>query len=464
MNRSILAVMLVPVLALAACKSKNDVVATYDGGRITRGEFYDWMDMKRLSRDAILKSPRQQKNKLELMAFERFAVEEAVKEGFDKNSEYLAFADMAAESQLMELLYNREIKEKTAFKEPAARVSQIFIRTKDYKITGGKRERLSEQELKKESEVAFARAGEIITRLAKGEKFEDLARQYSDDFSKKNGGDIGYIVAEMMPPEYTAAAFALEKGQYTKTPVVTPAGVYVLKVTDKKELRSNNIDKIVKDKMQAARLKNRFYSRASREYLDALAASPDVERNLEKAAGGKPAEVLFRLGDRVVTVADLDRRISLYTGRRPHGPAVPDNADFRKNVAEHFFKSELLKRHAISKGLDKDPEYVKKSTQRRDSILAREYIRHKGAVVGPVTEREMIEEYEAHKNERYYTMTDRGGRKEKVVEPYQRVRERIRKVLESRKQSDAVRAWREGVLASRHFTVVDSELEGDGEK
>jgi parvulin-like peptidyl-prolyl isomerase len=464
MNRSILAVVLVPALALAACKSKNDIVATYDGGKITRGEFYDWMDMKRLSRDAILKSPRQQKNKLEMMAFERFAVEEAKKEGFDKNSDYLAFADMAAESQLMEMLYNREIKEKTAFREPAVRVSQIFIRTKDYKISGGKRERLSEPEMKKESEVAIARAGEIIARLAKGVKFEDLARQYSDDFSKKNGGDIGYIVAEMMPPEFTAAAFALGKGEYTKKPVVTPAGVYVLKVTEKKELKSNNIDKIVKDKMQATRLKNRFYSRASREYLDALASSSDVERHLEKAAGGKPAEVLFRLGDRVVTVADLDRRISLYTGRRPHGTAVPSNAEFRKNVAENFFKTELLRRDAIRKGLDKDPEYIRKSAQRRDSILAREYVRHKGAVASPVTEREMIEEYEAHKNERYYRMADKGGRKEKVVEPYHKVRERIRKVLESRKQSDAVRVWREGLLAARHFAVVESKLEGEREK
>jgi len=216
--------------------------------------------------------------------------------------------------------------------------------------------------------------------------------------------------------------------------------------------------------MQATRLKNRFYSRASREYLDALASSSDVERHLEKAAGGKPAEVLFRLGDRVVTVADLDRRISLYTGRRPHGTAVPSNAEFRKNVAENFFKTELLRRDAIRKGLDKDPEYIRKSAQRRDSILAREYVRHKGAVASPVTEREMIEEYEAHKNERYYRMADKGGRKEKVVEPYHKVRERIRKVLESRKQSDAVRVWREGLLAARHFAVVESKLEGEREK
>jgi hypothetical protein len=44
------------------------------------------------------------------------------------------------------------------------------------------------------------------------------------------------------------------------------------------------------------------------------------------------------------------------------------------------------------------------------------------------------------------------------------VRERIRKVLESRKQSDAVRVWREGLLAARHFAVVESKLEGEREK
>lgn len=464
MNRTILAATLVPVLALAACKSKNDVVATYDGGKILRGELREWMEMKRLSPEAVLKSPRQQKNKLEMMAFERFAVEEAAKEGFDKNEKFLAFNEMASESQLMEMLYDREIKKKTAFREPAVRVSQIFIRTKDYKIAGGKREKLSEVELRRESEIATARADEIIAKLGRGMKFDELARQYSDDFSKKNGGDIGYIVADMMPQEFTSAVFSLSKGEYTRRPVVSPAGVYVLKVTGKKELKPNNIDKIVKDKTQASRLKNRLYSKASRDYLDALAASSDVERNLEKAVGGKPSEVLFRVGDRTVTVSDLDRRISLYTGLHARGHAAPANDDLRKNVAENYFKLELLRRDAIGKGLDRDPEYLRKSALRRDSILAREYIKHKGAAVSPVAEREMIEEYEAHKNERYYRMTDKGGKREKVIEPYQRVRERIRKVLESGRQSDSIRAWREELLAARHFRVIESKLEGGPDK
>ncbi len=465
MNRSILAVMLVPVLAFAACKSKNDIVARYDGGRITRGEFHDWMDMKRLSRETILKSPRHQKNKLEMMALERFAVEEAVKEGFDKNSEFLAFAEMAAESQLMELLYNREIKEKAVFKEPAVRVRQIFIRTKDYKIAGGKRQKLNEVEVKRESDIAVSRAREIIAKLGKGEKFEDLARRYSDDFSKKNGGDIGFIVAEMMPPEFSGAAFALKEKQYTREPVVTGGGVYVLQVTDREDLSTKNIDKIVKDKMQATRLKNRFFAKASREYLDALAAAGDVERHLEKAVGGRPSDTLFKVGEKVVTVEDLDRRIASYTGRHTRGGAgVPVSADLRKNVAENYFKLELLRRTALLKGLDKDPEFMKRTAQRRDSILAREYIKHKGSAVAPVTEREMLEEYDTNKLERYYSIADRGGNREKVVEPYPKVRERIKRVLESRGQSEAVRKWKEQLLGSHNFTIIESELEGDKDK
>ncbi len=35
-------------------------------------------------------------------------------------------------------------------------------------------------------------------------------------------------------------------------------GVYILKITDREDLSTKNIDKIVKDKMQAARLRTGF--------------------------------------------------------------------------------------------------------------------------------------------------------------------------------------------------------------
>jgi len=76
----------------------------------------------------------------------------------------------------------------------------------------------------------------------------------------------------------------------------------------------------------------------------------------------------------------------------------------------------------------------------------------------------MRSEYDANRDERYYSVVDRGGKREKVVEPYQKVRERIKRVLESRSQSEAVRKWKEELLGSRHFAIIESKLEGDKEK
>jgi peptidyl-prolyl cis-trans isomerase C len=53
----------------------------------------------------------------------------------------------------------------------------------------------------------------ISEKLKAGEKFEDLAKQYSLDGSKDYGGDLGYFTAPEMVPEFSKAAFALKKGE-----------------------------------------------------------------------------------------------------------------------------------------------------------------------------------------------------------------------------------------------------------
>src|SRR5690242_5635812 len=66
-------------------------------------------------------------------------------------------------------------------------------------------------------------AKQIRARLDKGEKFEDLAKQYSLDGSKEYGGDLGYFTAAEMVPEFSKAAFALKPGE-TSQPVKTDMG------------------------------------------------------------------------------------------------------------------------------------------------------------------------------------------------------------------------------------------------
>ena len=77
-------------------------------------------------------------------------------------------------------------------------------------------------------------AKSVIAELDKGADFGELAKKYSTDPSASSGGDLGYFGHDDMVKAFTDAAFALPKGQYSKTPVKTEFGWHVIKVKDRR--------------------------------------------------------------------------------------------------------------------------------------------------------------------------------------------------------------------------------------
>lgn len=81
-----------------------------------------------------------------------------------------------------------------------------------------------------------ATANEVLEKLNAGEDFAELAHDYSTDTaSAENGGELGYFSSGQMVEEFEKAAFAMEVGEVSKTPVKTEHGYHIIKVTDKKE-------------------------------------------------------------------------------------------------------------------------------------------------------------------------------------------------------------------------------------
>jgi peptidyl-prolyl cis-trans isomerase C len=93
-------------------------------------------------------------------------------------------------------------------------------------------------------------AKEIITKLDGGAKFEDLAKETKDPSGKSNGGDLGYFAKTEMVPEFADAAFAMDKGAYSKTPVKTQFGWHVIKVEDRRQRPEPEFE-AVKPQLQA---------------------------------------------------------------------------------------------------------------------------------------------------------------------------------------------------------------------
>jgi peptidyl-prolyl cis-trans isomerase C len=101
-------------------------------------------------------------------------------------------------------------------------------------------------------------ANDIEAKLQKGEKFEDLAKQYSLDGSKDYGGDLGYFTAPEMVKEFSDAAFKLKVGEISP-PVKSDYGWHIIRMDDRKMGAAQPFDQVkqairnvlVRDKVQA---------------------------------------------------------------------------------------------------------------------------------------------------------------------------------------------------------------------
>lgn len=75
----------------------------------------------------------------------------------------------------------------------------------------------------------------VIAELDAGKNFIELAKEKSTDPNKSEGGDLGYFGKGRMVPEFETAAFAMEKGTYSKAPVKSQFGYHVILVEDKRD-------------------------------------------------------------------------------------------------------------------------------------------------------------------------------------------------------------------------------------
>lgn len=84
----------------------------------------------------------------------------------------------------------------------------------------------------------------IIKDLDADKDFIEIAKEKSTDPNKSEGGDLGYFGKGRMVPEFEAAAFALEKGAYSKEPVKTQFGFHVIKIEDKRKQQPPALDQV----------------------------------------------------------------------------------------------------------------------------------------------------------------------------------------------------------------------------
>jgi len=138
------------------------------------------------------------------------------------------------ESEMQKIIAQDESKEKVeetlkqqygwGIEEFKEKVLKPFLVQQKLQEAISKDETLN-QEAKKKAEEVFA-------EVKKGEKsFEDLAKEYSEDDTATDGGDLGYFGKGTMVPEFENAAFALKVGE-TSDLILTEYGYHIIKVEE----------------------------------------------------------------------------------------------------------------------------------------------------------------------------------------------------------------------------------------
>jgi len=122
----------------------------------------------------------------------------------------------------------------------------------------------------------------VITELDAGKDFAELAKEKSTGPSAAQGGDLGYFTKGRMVPEFEAAAFELEAGEYAKEPVETQFGWHVIKVEDRRATAAPAFEDVA-DQVRQVVMRERYGDliKSAREEIEIEVLDPELKTAYE---------------------------------------------------------------------------------------------------------------------------------------------------------------------------------------
>ena len=245
-------------LVLAACNQPKDegggakpaageaqtgeVVASYDGKKITSGDMLKEMERLPAPSRAYLNDPQRKRQFVENLALNDLIYMEGTKSNLDKDPEI--------ERQVTDLRKRLVVQRVMRQYQTPPEITDADVQ-KQYddnpNLYSTTQVRASHILVKDE-----ATANQILAELKEHpDKFETIAQEKSiDTTTAKKGGDLGMFGQGRMVPDFEKVAFSLKVGELS--PVVkTQFGYHIIKVTERKEGDRKPFDQ-VKEQIRAS--------------------------------------------------------------------------------------------------------------------------------------------------------------------------------------------------------------------
>jgi peptidyl-prolyl cis-trans isomerase D len=164
-----------------------------------------------------------------------------------------------------------------------------------------------------EIEKIKEKARGVLDRVKKGEDFGALAKQFSEDSTAANGGDLGDFERGRMVPEFDKAAFSLGTGAVSDL-VQSQFGIHIIKVNahqDRRERPFEEIKEAIRPIVETRKAEQRASELAQQAAVDLVnnkdldAVAKKYNAQVKETPLMEPGQTIPDLGN----AAELDRRM-----------------------------------------------------------------------------------------------------------------------------------------------------------
>ena len=174
---------------------------------------------------------------------------------------------MKIENAAREILVQASVEN---FRKTAAVTEEELKKEYDTRVGAMKNTEYKARHILLDSEQA---AKDVLVKLQKGAKFDELAKKLSKDPSaKQNGGELGWFNPQQMVPEFSAALSALKNSETTKEPVKSQFGWHVIEREDSREQTPPPFDAVKEQ------IKNALVGQKLQKHVEDLKAYAKIER------------------------------------------------------------------------------------------------------------------------------------------------------------------------------------------
>ena len=129
--------------------------------------------------------------------------------------------------------------------------------------------------------------GEIAAKIKAGKDFASLAKEYSEDTSAQQGGDLGFFGRGQMVKPFEDAVFAMKEGQVSDI-VQTPFGLHLIKLEKIEAAKVQSLDEVkagIAAQLAAETGKNKAFQAANEAYEQIIGAGSLAKYAETKANG-----------------------------------------------------------------------------------------------------------------------------------------------------------------------------------